>query len=159
MSDEQKYGQEFRMYKPRKDGKGVASQLDLNTKSSAVFLEMAKQLETDQQDNAAFDWKNKICFKLGVVDIGEILTVLDDKQNGVGPLHPETGKHRGLYHQSKDGNAVLYFTRGKETGFFMKLSIRRGDDKRELQHMITNGESKVLSTLLKCAIVAFYRWR
>jgi hypothetical protein len=155
----EQYGSQFKMYKGRKDGTGFASQFNLNTKSGAVYLEIACQSgKMDKDNNATFDWENKARFKLGISDIGEILAVLSGWQNGAGPIHPETGKHRGLFHQSAKGNAVLYFTKGNTTGFFMKLSIKREDDNRELQHNITNSEGMVLAILFRSAVEAIYRW-
>lgn len=152
------YAKSFKMYKARKDGSGVASQLDLNTKGGYVFLSMASQLGPIKDNKSKFDWEKQAKFKLSMQDIGEILAVLDGKQDGVGPVHPDTGKYRGLFHQSENGNAVLYFTKGRSTGFYMKLSLRRGDDQRELQHTLTNGEGVVLANLLTAAIVAIYKW-
>jgi len=152
------YADSLKMYKARKDGSGVASQLDMNVNSKSVFLGMANQDGPIKDNKSKFDWEKQIRFKLGMQDIGEILAVLEGRQDGVGQVHSDTGKHRGLFHQSENGNAVLYFTRGRSTGFYIKLSVRRGEDQRELQHTMTNGEGVILGILLKNAVSAIYNW-
>ena len=157
MSDA-KYPEPFSLYKARKDGKGVASQFKLNAHKKAVFLEMAQQTgEMDANRNAKFDWGNKICFKLGIADIGEILAVLHNMKDGVGPT--KNGSHSGLYHQNDEGNAVLNLRRNKEMeGFYFGLSTKRGEAQRKMGHPISYGEGIALSVLLRQAIEIIYRW-
>jgi len=159
MADERVYPKEFIMYKARKDGSGIASQFGPSSKGDSVFLSLAKQVGAmDENFNAKFDWDNKSSFKLSASDVGEILAVLDGQQNAVGPYDNERGKHKGLFHKSGEGHAVLYFTKGMNSGFFMRLDVRRGEDKRELQHTITNGEGIVLATLLRDELIKMHHW-
>lgn len=155
---EAKYAEPFSLYKARKDGIGVASQFKINANKRAVFLEAAQQTEAiDKHGNAKFDWKNKVCFKLGISDIGEILAVLHNMKQGVGQL--KNGNYTGLYHQTSDGDAVLNFRRKNDkNGFYMSLSVRRGDQQKKIQHSISYGEGISLSVLLRQAIEIIYNW-
>ncbi|KKM05111.1 hypothetical protein LCGC14_1757380 [marine sediment metagenome] len=154
---EPKFKKSFAVYRARKSNDGVAAQFDFNPQSKLLFLEMAAQTnKQDTKGNALFDWKSKIAFKLGTVDIGEILCVLIGKQAGVGRF--DDGRHKGLYHENEKGNAVLYFEKGKHGGYYIKLSIRRGEDKIQLSQTLTNGEGIILPTLLRCVVEAKYDW-
>lgn len=154
---EPKFKKSFSIYRARRSNDGVASQFDFNPKTKLLFLEMATQTgKQDEKGNALFDWKNKIAFKLGTVDIGEILCVLIGKQVGVGRLDGD--RHKGLYHENEKGNAVLSFEKSKHSGYYMKLSIKRGEEKIQLSQTLTNGEGIVLSTLFRCVIEAKYEW-
>lgn len=152
-----KFKKSFSVYKARKHNDGVASQFDFNPQTKLLFLEMAAQTgKQDGKGNALFDWKSKIVFKLGITDIGEILCVLIGKQTGVGRLDGD--RHKGLYHENENGNSMLFFEKGKSGGFYMKLSIKRGEEKIQLSQILTNGEGVILSTLLRCVIEAKYEW-
>lgn len=154
---EPKFKKSFSIYKARRSHDGVASQFDFNPQTKLLFLEMAVQTgKQDDKGNALFDWKNKIAFKLGITDIGEILCVLIGKTNGVGRLDGD--RHKGLYHENDSGNSMLFFEKGNSGGYYMKLSIKRGEEKIQLAQTLTNGEGIVLSTLLRCVIEAKYEW-
>lgn len=152
------FSQPFMLYKAKNDGNGAASQWNLGSQKDCVFLEMANQMGKDDKGNARFDWDNKICFKLGEADIGEILAVLVGIQSGVGPFDSSSNKHKGLFHSNKSGNAILYFGKGENGIFRIYLSVKKGEEKIVVQHMISKGEACVLSTLLRRAIEVMYKW-
>ncbi len=112
----------------------------------------------DDNGNAHFDWENKIRFKLGEADIGEILAVLVGIQDGVGPFDSLKKKHKGLFHSNQTGNAILYFGKDENGRFRIYLSVKRGEEKSVVQHTISKGEACVLSTLLRRAIEIMYLW-
>lgn len=145
-------------YKARNDGSGAASQWNLSSQKDCVFLEMANQTGKDDKGNARFDWDNKIRFKLGEADIGELLAVLVGLQNGVGPFDTSKGKHKGLFHSNPSGNAILYFGKDEHGRFRIYLSVKKEDEKSAVDHAISKGEACVLSTLLRRAIEVMYRW-
>jgi hypothetical protein len=152
------FGKSFVLYKAKNDGNGAASQWSISSKKDCVFLEMGNQKGKDDNGNARFDWDNKVRFKLGEADIGEILAVLVGIQDGVGPFDPSKKKHKGLFHSNNSGNAVLYFSKIEQGRFGIYLSVKKGDDRGVVQHTISNGEACVLSTLLRRAIEVMYRW-
>jgi hypothetical protein len=162
MSDEAKkkkeFSKNFMLYKARNDGTGAASQWNLGSKKDCVFLEMAKQKGKDDNKNARFDWENKICFKLGEADIGEILAVLVGLQKGAGPYDTQQGKHKGLFHSNQSGNAILGFGKDDAGRFKIYLSVKKNGEKTAVSHLISKGEACVLSTLLRRAIEVIYRW-
>lgn len=152
------FPQSFILYKAKKDGNGAASQFSLSSKKDCVFLEMTNQVGKDDKDNAKFDWDNKIRFKLGSVDIGEILAVLAGVQQAVGPFDSSANRHKGLFHTNPNGNAILRFGKDKNDRFGVYLSVKRDGDQTVVTHSITNGEACVLGTLLRRAIEVMYHW-
>lgn len=153
----EEYSKGFILYKPRGDASGAASQWNLGSKKDCVFLEMANQTGKDDSGNARFDWSNKIRFKLGEPDIGEFLAVLSGLQDAVGPF--SGGKHKGLFHSNKNGNAVLYFGKDEHGRFHIHLSVKKGNDQPVVaKHAMSKGEACILGSLLRNAIKAMYRW-
>lgn len=150
----------FMLYKGRNDGNGAASQFALSSNKDCIFLEMAKQeKDKDDKGNFKFDWYNKIRFKLGENDIGEILAVLVGLQNSVGPFDTSKNKNKGLFHSSEKGNAILHFGKDKDHGRFnIYLSVKRDNEQTVVRHTISNGEACILSTLLRRAIEIINRW-
>lgn len=162
MSDDKTkmFSKNFQLYKARGSGDGAASQWNLGSEKDCVFLEMANQTGKDDNGNASFDWGNKIRFKLGISDIGEVLSVLVGLQKGVGPMTTdrEPPKHKGLYHSNKSGNAILYLGKDDIGRFAIRLSVKRDGDQTVVQHFMTKGEACVLSALLRRAIEIIHKW-
>jgi len=152
------YSENFVLYKARNDNSGAVSQWNIAGERDCVFLEMAKQKGKNENGNATFGWDDKIRFKLGDADIGELLAVLVGIQKGAGPLN-DKGEHKGLFHSNPKGNAVLYFGKDKAGVLRVHLSVKKGDEKVAIGHAITKGESCVLNTLLRQALVVMYRWQ
>ena len=149
----------YTLYKARNDGSGAASTWSLSSKKDCIFLEMANQIGKNDKGNAKFDWENnKIRFKLGINDIGELLAVLAGIQDGVGPFDSTKKKHKGLFHTNPSGNAVLYFGRNDHGMFQIYLSVKKNDEQTVVQHSISKGEACVLNTLLRRAIEIIYQW-
>lgn len=155
---ESNFCKNFILYKARNDGKGVASQWSISSKKDAVFLEMTNQNGRNENGNAKFDWENKICFKLGESDLGELIAVLAGLQKAVGPFDVEKNKHKGLFHSNNNGNAILYFGKDEKNRFGIYLSVKRGENQKALRHTISNGEACILSTLLRRAIEIIFKW-
>lgn len=153
-----KFPQNFVLYKARNDGNGAASQFALSSDKNSVFLEMTKQKGKDGNGNPCFDWDNKIRFKLGESDIGEILAVLTGLQNGVGPFDIGKKKHKGLFHSNPNGNAILHFSKDEFGILRIYLSVKRDEEKKFVTHAINKGEACILATLLRRAIEVMYYW-
>lgn len=159
----------LKIYKPKKNGEGAASQWQLKITpigdpkfgqvKGELFLEMAKQKgEEDADGNASFDWDNKIIMKLGLPDVSEMLLVLSGKKKIAGV---QEGKYQGLYHQNDNGNAVLQFSyvkMDKFEGYNVRGSTQRGEEKKEVKHSITLSEGEIFRVLLERAIVRFHAW-
>jgi len=109
------------------------------------------------EDNARFDWANKLIMKLGVTDIGEILAVLERRQKGVGPQ--KDGRHRGLFHQTAGGSTTLLFEESQQAGWHLRIGVQKtGAAVQNLTHSISPGEGAVLLVLLRLAVERIYRW-
>lgn len=152
------YGEPFKIFKPRKDTSGCASQWSLASKKNAVFLEFARQKESSGP-NSAFDWDNKISMKLDITDMGEILSALDGDKNGVGPLSSEL-ERKGLFHKNKNGNTILRLQKGDGSeNWYIKISSKSGSGEvKTMQHSITLGEAKVICCLLRVAVGIIHGW-
>lgn len=153
------YPKNLMFYKARNDGTGSASQWALGSERDCIFLEMSQQKAgKDENRNARFAWENKIRFKLGEADIGEILAVLAGIQDGVGPFDKTKKKHKGLFHSNEMGNAILYFGKDNQGRLRIYLSVKKNNEKTVVQHTITKGEACILATLLRRAVEVMYRW-
>lgn len=135
----------FSLYKPRKKGGGSASQWNLNIDKKSVFLELAEQVDSEQK----FDWENKICMKLGVNDIGELIATLENRQKSI-----NGGK--GLFHENEQGNSSLNLTRS-ENGWFISVGVKK-ENLVKVSHSLSFGEGAILLTLLRQAVLKIYGW-
>lgn len=152
------FSKSYVLYKSRNDGNGSVSRWNLASNKDSVFLEMTNQKGKDDKGNASFDWENKVGFKLGPNDIGEILAVLAGLQEGVGPFDPTKKKHKGLYHSNANGNSILYFAKDNIGKFRIYLTVKRSEEHIIVQHVVTKGEACILSTLLRKAVEIIYLW-
>lgn len=148
------------MYRVKNDNTGVAAQFQFSSEKRCVFLEMARQTkEKDKNGFATFDWANKIIFKLGAVDLGEILSVLGNRKDGAG--QPITGGgFKGLFHSNSDGNSILKFEKGKSFGYYMDLSVKKNDANAiKMNLTIGDSECEIMRVVFEDAIRAIYCWR
>lgn len=161
MTDVKQYSEPFMVYRAKNSGDGSASQWSLGSKKNCVFLEMANQKGNNEKGNANFDWENKLPFKLGESDIGEILAVLSGLKKGVGPPTTKDGKpsNKGLFHSNDKGNAILHFAEDDSQKIWVRLSVqKKGEEAKKITHCMSQGEACVLHTLLRRAIEVMYRW-
>jgi len=95
--------------------------------------------------------------KLGISDIGEILSVLNKNQDGVGPKN-DSGIRKGLYHKNQKGNTILTFTYIDTSEIFgIRLSKKNGNDPvQKFQHMVTVGEAETLKIFLNRCVEILY---
>ncbi len=136
----------FKLYKPRKSGEGSASQWNLNVDKKSVFLELSQQIGTEQK----FDWENKICIKLGVNDIGELIATLENRQQSI-----NGGK--GLFHQTPNGSSSLSMSKNDKGGWFLAVGVKK-QELVKINHSISLGEGALLLTLLRVAVQKIYGW-
>ncbi len=149
-------GRSICIYHPNGRGEGSAMRLEPRVnrhgedRYNCFFLEMASQKSAAQRQNgktdyATFDWENKITVKLGFLDVGELLTVLEGKVPHVG------GQRKGLYHASGIGNTLISFNRDAQRGsYYLTLSRKRNGDAHPLR--IGIGLSDVEATGLRCLL-------
>jgi len=151
---EKKLINNYKIFKPKGDGSGSASQFCWSQDKRCIFIESAKQLlEKNSDGNSLFDWANKIIFKLGSPDIAEILCVLHNIKNSVGQ------GDRGLFHSNNKGNAVLKFQKAEKSGYYFGISVKKdGSEPVAIKHSITDSEGMILQILLRRAIEIVYDW-
>ena len=149
---------QFRVYKPKKTDDGSVSAWEISYKKDKYdhyefFLEMANQLPgKDKNDNQQFDWENKITAKLGALDIGEILLVLERQKDSV-------GSKGSLFHKTSKGNKVINFNYlEKYKSFGLKISSQDEKTKKTIafNQLISLSEGVIIRELLKSAIVKMY---
>lgn len=158
MENRKKFSKGFMLYKAQNNGNGSASQWNLGSEKDCVFLEMSNQTGKDDKGNARFDWDNKIRFKLGDADIGEIISVLVGVKDGVGPFDKDKEKYKGLFHSNPNGNSILYLGKDRNGILRICLSVKKDGNQIRVQHAITIGEACILNTLLRRAIEVMYGW-
>lgn len=152
---------EVRFYRPKKDGAGCAAAIQLSYKQDnkyepwMMFLTVAPQTGTDENDNASFDWKEKsIKVKLGDNDIGEMLAVLQGRQNQV-------GFKGSLFHETPGGgNKILQLSVADNGGYYLQVSGQDKDKKPmgRFSLVLSNGDASILQTLLERAVILMYNW-
>lgn len=90
----------YNIYKPlSKEGAGAALQFSYDPFKQGIFLEAARQqgprLEIGSKDQ--FDWNNKIVFKLGTADVGQLLLLFSGKAPEIKCIHkPQDGNHTSV---------------------------------------------------------------
>ena len=115
-----------------------------------IFVEMARQKTVASQQGevpafATFDWANKICCKMGLGDIAQMLMVFRGMQESI-----QDGK--GLFHRSSKANAVIKFAHRIEPkpGYVFSVSCKPFDGELRDAFFIFRPEEAVwLSTALE----------
>jgi hypothetical protein len=95
---------------------------------------------------ASFDWDNRLTAKLGFLDVGEILTVLEGRRPAVG------NGRGGLFHASGDGNTVIDFRSSEDpAGYSVGLSRKANADAQpvRMQILLTEAEAAGLRCILQ----------
>jgi hypothetical protein len=169
--------EQWRVYKPRKDGSGAASRVEMKIVSDEregrdgkpftlrdvqMFWVMSPQVGYDSNHNASFSWKmgkddkQSVTLKLGENDIGEILAVLTGLKEEAGQTG---GKYSGIYHQSRSGSTTLQFKLVKGRGYQVRLARKpKEGNLQEVKHTLSFAEGCVLKVLLERAIEQKYQW-
>jgi len=144
-----KFKNRFRIYKPNRTNTGSALQMDLNAERAAVFLEVANQ--TGEQ---AFDWANKITFKLATTDIGKMLAVFNGRKPSIDLFH-DPGK---TVAETDTKSTSLKLSKG-DYGFFMKVTTQsKAGALRSVSVPLAEDEAEVARVLLEAAIARIYDW-
>ncbi|MFA6048535.1 MAG: hypothetical protein WC792_01135 [Candidatus Micrarchaeia archaeon] len=147
------YEDKLKIYKPNKTGTGGAIQLDLNVQKRCVFLEAAAQKAGPEQ---AFDWPNKIVFKLSETDISKIISVFDNRVKSTNIFH-DPGKSK-FVSETDVLNSAIAVAKG-DYGYFFKASTQsKAGGLRAVQIPISEDEAVLLSTILKHALVKISGW-
>ena len=148
---ESKFKNKLSFYKPNKSGSGAAVQFDLNKEKQSVFVEISRQ-----SGERAFDWANKIVFKLSLMELGKLLLVLTGKTKQIQLFHDPSKGEYALAKETK--NATLSFTKG-DYGFFLKISQQsQAGELNSIQISLADEEAMVLEILLKEAVEEISGW-
>jgi hypothetical protein len=148
----------FSVYKPNKNSSGSAVQFDFNREKQCIFLEAARQVASQAQgaQQNAFDWENKIVFKLGLTDMGKLLAVLQGRIKSVDLFHDPSKGQYTLGTEVK--NNAVSFSKG-DYGYFLKVSSQGRDGKvSAIQISITEDEAALLQVLLAKAVEESLGW-
>ena len=138
----------YQIYKPRKDNNGAASQWSIQAEKNAVFLEISKQTGEKK-----FDWDKKLIMKLGINDIGSLMSVLEKRE-----IETE------LFHQNPKGNSSLKLKKhldqkNKDRGWVLTMGVKREDAEFvRISHGLTFAEGAILLVLLRQAVLLIYGW-
>lgn len=165
--------QQWRVYKPKPDGTGAASRVELKVVTEQVdkknepgqftvrdvqlFWVASPQIGKDTEGYAAFAWKDKddqrsVTLKLGEPDIGELLAVLNGRKKQV-------GGDKGIFHQNDKGNTSFTFSYNEQyNNFNMRLAKKVDGKVTVVQHTISVPEAEILRVLLEEAVRLSYQW-
>jgi len=144
------YTKDFKLYRAKKDGSGCAISFSFDPKNECVWLAGAKQA------GDVFLWKNNIVMKLGLADIGELISVLERRKPFAGQ---ENSKYKSLFHQADSHTSSLKFESNSNMSISVQMRVNKGED-NNIQHslIMTQGESSVLLVLLKDVISKIFDW-
>ena len=147
------YTKDYIVYKPRKTNNGAASSWSLNVEKQSLFLEMSQQFSdgVKREDKKVFDWDNKAIMKLGIADIGSLISVFE-KREPVAKLFHE-------HPNGTDNSSLKVDTNNDRGGWFVTMGVKKGGgDVRQISHSLTFAEGTILLVLLKQAVLRFYGW-
>jgi len=168
-----KKAKEWRVYKPKKTNDGAASKLELSIKNKEqlgkdgkpfnirivhVFWVSAKQTGTDANDNASFGWSDddkSVTLKLGEVDLGEILAVLNNEKVITGAV---SGNYKGIFHKNEKGSTSFSIEK-HANGYNVRASKKMGANAPvQISHQLTFGEAQILKQVVEAAVKQIYMW-
>ena len=120
-----------------------------------VFVEVARQKSVASVQGkvttfATFDWENKICCKMGLGDLAQMLMVFRGMQESI-----QDGK--GLFHRSAKANTVIKFSHQIEPrpGYMFSASCKPFDGELRAAFFVFSPEEAVwFSTALEAAMGA-----
>jgi len=139
---------EFAIYKPTRSGSGGVIRLSLAREKRAVFVEAAFQ-----KGEKSFDWQQKVTMKWGMTDLGEVLAVLERRQEEAKLFH-KTEKHSTACH-------IRHQSDQNRNNYFVQISRQVLDSKSvtKVALPISQGEAAVVATLLRAAVVCLAGWQ
>jgi hypothetical protein len=143
-------------WKPNKGGNGAAALFEFNADrgggNNGVFFTMIPQ---SGESLRSFDSSRRLRpMKLGLNDIGEILTVLLGIQEGLGKLDAESGRYSGLFHNTPGGgNSVFSLSYNPDrNSYWIGSSIQGGEGEGRYMVGMTLGEAQQLRVFLESAL-------
>lgn len=161
---------DFRIYRPYKENQGAASKIQVVEKirekgdrkyaEVMIFWEAAPQLSIDENSNATFDWasqENKegksITMKLGMVDLGEILAVLNGRKDFVG-----TKKDQGLFHKTDESHnkGFQFYLDDQGRGYYFRMSEKGPSGLKQVRHGLSFSDGELLKVVLSEAVRLYY---
>lgn len=148
---ESKFKNKLSFYKPNKTGSGSAVQFDLNASKQSVFVEISHQ-----NGERSFDWANKITFKLSLMELGKLLSVLKGRAPQVQLYHDPSKGDYALAKEMK--NATLALSRS-DYGYFLKITQQGQDGKlNTIQTNFTEDEGIILEVVFAKAVTEIAGW-
>ncbi len=107
-------------------GKGAAAMLEFSTNRNCFFLSIMPE---GGQNGKKFDADKRINCKLGLQDVGAILSVINGRAEGLGTKDAK-GYFSGLVHKIEGNDEVKYINLApNEKGqYFLGISSKKGQD-------------------------------
>jgi len=138
---------EFAIYKPTRNNTGGVLRLNLAREKGALFVDAALQ-----KGEKAFDWQQKITMKWGLTDLGEVLAVLERRQEEAKLFH-QTEKQSTTFH-------IRHQVQDERNNYFAQITkqITATKEVSRVAVPISQGEAAVLATLLRAAAVTLAGW-
>jgi hypothetical protein len=125
---------------------------DGESRYDCFFLAMAQQKSVagrgpEGVTPASFDWEHKVTVKLGVLEAGELLAVLEGRKDAA-------GKDRGLFHRTGSATTVVAFQNmADQSGYLLSVSKKSGEQPPvRSQMLLSYAEAAVLRAILSAGI-------
>lgn len=135
----------YSIWRPNKSGNGFAATFDYSDKNRCWFAALAPQSGDGER---SFDFSKKITAKLGLSDIGAMLSVLLGRTQTVG--------EKGLFHTSnKDSkdSTIIHLQANENGGFAFSLSQKRGTVSSRGGVNFFLGDAVILAELFRQTVV------
>jgi len=162
---------DFRVYRVTKNNTGAASKVQVVEKTKQkgdktyseinVFWESTVQVGVDTDGNGQFDWtkngddttgKGSITLKLGMVDVGELLAVLNGRKTCIG-----TDPSKGIFHKTNsDCNKSMQFVMEEGKGYSFRMSEKGPGGLKQVKHTFSFSDGELLRVVLTEAVRMYY---
>ena len=128
--------------------------LGLNVRDGAkpgVFIDM-----TDKPKGDAFDWNGKVTIKLGINDLGMILSGLDKSLDKIEMIHdPGAGSDsKGAITKS-----ITIVKNPKRAGYYFNIVVSENKKMtRKISVLMSDADIAILKSILNVAVCRILRW-
>lgn len=137
-------------WRPQTSGKGCVAFVEFNQEQKTLWLSFVPQ---GGENGKKFNHDKKINAKLGLTDIGEILSVLTGRTEGLGNKSEKDGKtyFSGLIHKIKDSknSSIIGLAPSNGQYYFSLSATREGSEPQRFSVGLSSGDQENLITFLR----------
>jgi hypothetical protein len=149
----------LKFWRPNNKNTGSAAFVEYDSDRRSLYLSFIAQ--SSVEEGKKFNNKDKINAKLGLSDIGEILSVINKRTEALGTKTEKDGKtyFSGLIHKQLNTNNSSIIGLSSSNGvYYLSLSaIRDGSQPHRLSVSLSNGDMENLKVFLTHILVDMFK--